>query len=102
LAWPSEEGDRRSATATRTSRDKGPLRHHAARHCFGCPDWWGIGSDQRDGSADRDDASLVVGRAIGVVNVFLRIYQHRNGNPGPRVLLGKPAHTGVGERPVEA
>jgi len=26
-------------------------------------------------------------RQLGVVNVFLRIYQHRNGNHGPRVLL---------------
>src|SRR4029453_17061741 len=28
--------------------------------------------------------------------------QHRNGNHRPRVLLDKPAHTGVGERLVEA
>jgi hypothetical protein len=32
-----------------------------------------VGSDQRDGPADRDDASPVVGPAIGAVNVFLRI-----------------------------
>src|ERR687889_884645 len=71
LAWPSEEGDRRSATATRTSRDKGPLRPHAAHPASRCPDWRGIGSDQRDGSADRDDAIFVAGPTIGAVNACL-------------------------------
>ena len=55
---------------------------------------------ERQGTRDRYDT--VAGPTIGAVNVFLRIYQHCNGNHRPRVLLDKPAHTGVGERLVEA
>jgi hypothetical protein len=102
LAWPSEEGDRRSATATRTSTDRGPLRHHAPGHCYGCPDWWGIGSEQRDVLPTAMTPSSWWDRQFGAVNGFPWVYQHRNGNDGLRVLLGTPDHRGVGERPSKA
>ena len=85
-------GGLRSATATRTSWDRGPLRHHAAGHCYGLSGLVGIDSEQRDVPRTvKITPSSWWDRQFRTVNGFPWVYQHRNGDDGPRVLLGKPA-----------
>jgi hypothetical protein len=60
LARPSEDGGLRSATATRTIRDKESLRRQIARRCFALSGLVRVRSDQRDGRADHDDTIFAV------------------------------------------
>jgi hypothetical protein len=62
MLWPGRPrmGGLRSATATRTIRDKESLRRHIARRCFTLSGLVRVRSDQRDGRADHDDTIFAV------------------------------------------